>query len=246
MYQIALCDDETTELDKTEQMLCAYMKMKKHFTTELKIERFESADELLCLVRERQYAPDLIMMDIYMPEKMGIEAARELRDMGNKGKIIFLTTSKEHALDAFDVEAAQYLVKPILEEKLFPILDKLFEDMEEFRRKFLLLRIDGRIKRVAVNSIVYCEAQGKQQYLHFTDGSQCLLRMTMSEIYAMLSQYREFVRVGIAYVVNLEHIESLCREEIQMDNGKMIYPPRGSFQPLREKYFGYYCDMDMD
>lgn len=64
----------------------------------------------------------------------------------------------------------------------------------------------------------------------------------MTELYDMLSLYSEFIRVGIAYIVNLEHVESLSRQELQMDNGKTIYPPRGSYQSLREKYFTYYCD----
>ena len=49
--------------------------------------------------------------------------------MGSKGRIIFLTMSREHTLDAFGVEASQYLVKPISEQMLFPVLDKLLEDM---------------------------------------------------------------------------------------------------------------------
>lgn len=162
--------------------------------------------------------------------------------MGNQCKIIFLTTSKEHALDAFAVEATQYLLKPVSEERIFPVLDRIMEGNEEARRKYLLLRIEGRIRRVGVNDIAYCEAQGKMQYLYFADGSNCVLRVTMTEIYDQLSQYHEFVRVGIGYIVNLEHIESLSRQEVRMDNDKVLYLPRGSFAPLREKYFSYYCE----
>ena len=54
---------------------------KKHPGMDFRAERFKSAYELLCKVREGNYIPDLLLMDIYMPEKPGIEAARELRDM---------------------------------------------------------------------------------------------------------------------------------------------------------------------
>lgn len=239
MYLMALCDDETAELDKAERMLKNYAE--RHPGAEFMIERFESADELLDKVREN-YMPDFILMDIYMPKKLGIEAAQELRGMGSKGRIVFLTTSREHALDAFGVEASQYLVKPISEQMLFPVLDKLLGDMEEARRKYLLLRIEGRIQRVAVNDIVYCEAQGKTQYLYLSNGARYGLRRTMAEIYEMLACYREFSRVGVAYIVNLEHVDSMNAQEVQMDNGRKIYLPRGSYQPLRERYFGYYCD----
>ena len=240
MYRIALCDDEVVELVKTEQMLRHYEE--RHPETEFAIEQFESADKLLDRVREKKYVPDFILMDIYMPKKLGIDAAHELREMGNKGRIIFLTTSREHALDAFRVEASQYLVKPISEDMLFPVLDKVIAGMEETRKKYLLLRIEGRIQRIAMNDIVCCEAQGKSQYLYLSDGTQYELRRTMGEIYEMLACYQEFSRVGVAYIVNLEHVDSLNSHEVQMDNGRKIYLPRGAYQPLRERYFHYYCE----
>ena len=245
MYLIALCDDEPAELEKTEKLLKDYEK--KYPGPEFMIRCFDNADELLYLVREESYKPDLIFMDIYMQDRecnsypLGIEAVRELRDMEFKGKVIFLTTSKEYALEAFDVNALQYMVKPVTEEKLFSVLNRLFQDMEEERRRYILLRIGGRFVRVSLNDIVYCEAQGKMQCLYLADGTQCILRMTMTEIYEQLSQYQEFVRLGVAFIVNLGYIGSLNAKEICMDNGMKIYLPRGTYKGLREQYFSYYC-----
>lgn len=245
MYLIALCDDEPEELERTEKMLNHYEK--QYSGLDFVIRRFENADELLYLIREENYMPDMIFMDIYMPDKkrnshpLGIEAARELRNMNYKGRIIFLTTSKEYALDAFDVDALQYLVKPVLEDKLFPVLDSLLKDIKEEQKKYILLRIEGRLVRVSLNEIVCCEAQGKMQCLYLSDGTKCILRMTMTEIYEQLSQYQEFVRLGVAFIVNLGYIRSLNAKEICMDNGMKIYLPRGTYKGLREQYFRYYC-----
>lgn len=239
MYQIAICDDEKAELDKTERVLNNYEKRRSGLN--FMVERFENADEMIYMVREKEYTPDLVFMDIYMRGKQGIEVAKELRNMGNKGKIIFLTASKEHALEAFDVDAAQYLVKPISEGKMFSVLDRFMEDVETERKKYLLLRIEGRFSRVALNDIVYCEAQGKTQCLNLVNGMQHLLRMTMAEIYDQLSCYQEFVRVGIAYIVNLEYIDSLNAQDICLNTGKKIHLPRGTYKSLKEKYFRHYC-----
>lgn len=244
MYRIALCDDETTELDKTEKLLSEYCK--RHPGVDFEMEHFENADKLLHMVREEMNTPDLIFMDIYMPDKsgnkisQGIEVSRELRDIGYKGKLIFITMSKEYALEAFDVEASQYLVKPLSEEKLFFVLDRFLEEMEE-RKKYILLRIEGKLVRTLLNDIVFCEAQGKTQCLHLANGTQRLLRMTMTEMQEMLSPYPEFVRIGIAFIVNLGYIDSLNAREIHLDNGKRIYLPRGSYKSLKELYFRYYC-----
>ncbi len=239
MYQIALCDDEPSDLEKMKRILETYQEL--HSDCNLSIRCFTSAEELLRPIRGNEYLPDLIFMDIYMPEKPGIDAAKELRDMGADCRIIFSTTSKEHALDAFRIDAAQYLVKPVAEQMVIPVLDKLLVEMKEDRLKYLLLRIEGRICRIALHDIVYCEAQRKCQCLFFADGTQALLRMTMTEIFTMLSGYREFVKAGISYIINLEHIESLNARELKMDTGAMIYLPRGSYQTIKEQYFQYYC-----
>lgn len=243
MYSIALCDDETAELDKTEVMLNAYRE--KHSGYDFVIERFESAGELLHMVGEKNYVPDLLLMDIYMPEKLGTTAARELRSMGSEGRIVFMTTSTDHALEAFGVDASQYLIKPVSKEKMFSVLDRVLERMDEERKKYLLLRIDGRFKRVALNDIVYCEAQGNCQCLNLSDGTQAVLRMTMTKIYEMLSPYPEFVKVGVAYIVNLTHVDSLNAQEMYTDIGKSIHLPRGSYASLREQYFHYYCEEEV-
>lgn len=114
-YQISLCDDETAELDKTEELLNIYEK--KHPGTDFMIERFESAGELLCMVEEKSYAPE-----------------------------------------AFDVDASQYLIKPVVEDKNTCVLDKYLVE-KEGRDKYILLKIEGRIAKVAVKDVIYCEAQ---------------------------------------------------------------------------------------
>jgi len=246
MYQIALCDDEPAELEKTEKMLNDYEK--NHPGPEFITRCFKNTDELLYMVREENYIPDLILLDIYLPGQKnspcpsGIDAAKELRSMNYEGNIVFLTTSREYALEAFDVNALQYIVKPVSEEKLVSFLNSLLKNMEEERKKYILLRIEGRLVRVSLNDIVSCEAQGKTQCLYLADGTQCILRMTMAEIYKQLSQYQEFVRIGVAFIVNLGYISSLNAKEVRMDNGRTIYLPRGTYKSLKEQYFSYYCD----
>ncbi len=240
MYQIAICDDEMIALNMTEHMLNVYEKI--HSQYKFSIQCFTSASLLLEKIKENNYIPDLIFMDIYMPEKQGMEAAKELRKMGNECQIIFLTAAREFALDAFGVNAIQYLLKPVSSDKLFPVLDKVLSDLDEERKKYLLLRSEVRIHRVPINNIVYCEAQRKHQCVYLSDGSQLLLRMTLGGIYDMLSEYPEFIKAGIAYIVNLNHIDSLNAQSMQMDNGMKVFLPRGTYKPLKEQYFEYYCD----
>lgn len=243
--QIALCDDEKTELEKTEKLLNAYQQ--KCPDVDFEIRCFGYTGDLLTMVREGDYAPDLVFMDIYMPGEqgesapLGMEAAERLHDMGSQAKLIFLTTSREYALEAFEVEAFCYLVKPLPEDRLFASLDRFLEGAKQENRKYILVKKEGKILKVSLSDVVCCEAQGKRQCLHMADGTELIQNLTMARIYDMCSVCQQFVRVGASYIINLEHIDSLSAQEVQLDNGQRIYLPRGTYRCLREQYFEYYC-----
>ena len=237
MYRIALCDDEQAEVAKNQGMLSDYKKA--HPELDFEIGTFGTAEQLLSKM-QGSYAPDLILMDIYMDGKTGIEAARELREMGNESRIIFLTTSEQHAVEAFRVDAAQYLVKPVSEAELFPMLDKQLEILDEKKQKYAALEIDGRTFRIMVRDIVYCESQGKRQYLHRSDGTQLCTHMSMVGLEELFLPYDEIVRIGKWYIINMDHVEGLDSRAVRMDNGQQLYLPRGAYQALRKQYITYY------
>ena len=242
MYQIALCDDESEELEKTEHIIKLYG---QRHNIEFIITRFCCADQLIQAMQETGYFPDILFMDIYMPGTIGIKAAGILREMRQDCRIVFLTTSTEYALEAFRVKATQYLVKPVSAQDIFSLLDDLFEGTEKAaKQKSLLLHSDNREYRVPLSDIVFCEAHKKRQCIHRPDQTKLFVSMTMAKLYELLTDAPEFTKVGASYIVNLEHVDHLSSRELSLDNGESIYLPRGSYPALRERYFAYYCGDD--
>lgn len=240
MYKIAVCDDEKTDIAKIRHCLSGWQT--EHPNCELDVKSFTSAKDLIELFRRGEYEPDILFLDVYMPERSGIAVAKSFRDRGYDGEIVFITTSREHALEAFGVNALQYLVKPVEMPALSMVLDTLLSGRREKRWDCVLLRMEGRVCRVAVDDIIYCEAQGKSQCLHLLHDIHQRLHMSMLEIYGLLSEWQRFVRVGASYIVNLDYVNSLNAREICLDNGENIFLPRGAYHSLREQYFHYYCE----
>ena len=77
----------------------------------------------------REY--DLLLLDVLMPGVSGMQAAREIRERNSRTEIVFLTSSPEYAVESYSVRAHYYLLKPVTEEKLFPILDRLMTDLKK-------------------------------------------------------------------------------------------------------------------
>lgn len=183
---------------------------------------------------------DLLVLDIYMPDKTGIEAARELRKGGYECPIIFLTTSREHAVDAFEVDAAQYLIKPVDQTRFFTVLNKVVERIAGDRRGYLALRAGGEVRRIAIRSIVYIESQNQYQQLNLANSEGLQVRMTLAELYDAVCEFPDLVRVGSSYIVNLGYVDSLNAKVMKLTTGKEIWLPRGSYSSLKERYFAFY------
>jgi len=98
-----------------------------------------------------------------MHETLGTDVARKLRENGDKSEIIFITTSTDHAIDAFKVEAFQYLVKPYEKDELFLTIDKVFSKIDKQSEEYVMLQTRTLILKVPVSEIVYSESYKHKQ-----------------------------------------------------------------------------------
>lgn len=92
-----------------------------------------------------------------------------------------------HALEAFGVGAAGYLVKPFEREAFFRTLDSVTSRSESERRRNVLLKVDGEVRSVAVRDILCCEAHRNEQCIFLADGSEVRLRITTGELFDLLA-----------------------------------------------------------
>lgn len=119
------------------------------------------------------------------------------------------------------------------------MLDKVLKRLANELPRYISLMVEDRLLKVEPNDIIYCEAQRKQQCVHLKEGRSIFLRVTMTKLAELLCTHRMFAKLGVSYIVNLEHIEQLGTQMLQLDNGTKIFLPRGSYKELREKFFHY-------
>lgn len=120
MIKITCCDDSWVQQGLIDEWLKIYT-AKKGITIE--VVPFTTGDDLLAAV-ENGAAFDIYILDIILPGMRGTEVAHKLRNRGEQGKIIYLTSSSVFENDATSVDAFGYLVKPIQPEQLYSILDR--------------------------------------------------------------------------------------------------------------------------
>ena len=114
MLRIAVCDDEKIYIDNISDLVKKYSEKK---SVEIDVYQFKRSFDLLDRIEEGELY-DAFLLDIYMPGISGMDVAEELRKKHIKAPVIFLTSSPDHAIEAFEVSATHYILKPISEEKI--------------------------------------------------------------------------------------------------------------------------------
>ena len=236
MFRIAICDDEQLYLDKTRDMLEQYIAA---HDIEITVEDFSNSSELLDRIEDGE-RHDIYLLDIYMPGISGMSVATELRSKGVRSPIIFLTSSTEHAVEAFGVDATHYLLKPYTQQNFFSAMDKAIQNISTHAEDSIVLKIGGEYQNVLVGHILYCEAANNYQRLWMKDGSELLVRMTTSELYDMLEGFGCFQRCGRAYILNLNHVTKVTASSAVLKNGVEVLLPRSAVSGLRSAFFDYF------
>lgn len=174
-----------------------------------------SAEEAYELARAIPY--DVIFVDIQMPGITGIEAAARLRgDSPSAPAIVFVTAYSEHAVKAFELDAVDYLVKPVDEDRLNMTIDKIVRlrsgrppAPEPIGMEIERIPVESRGKTILlpIADIVFINSKSDLVFAHTAD-STYLTRYTLKDLEARLRN-KGFFRTHRAYLVNLHHVEEI-------------------------------------
>jgi len=170
------------------------------------------------------YKIDLILLDINMPEISGLQLAKVIT---KNSKIIFTTAYREYALDGFDLQAVDYLLKPISLDRFLKAINKYF-DITAYknivktvvassdRNDFIFIRSDRKMIKIKFNTLLYVESLSDYIKI-FTDNTVLITRETMTNIEAKLPQVA-FIRIHRSYLVSINKIKSYTNEYIEIGN----------------------------
>lgn len=212
MIKIAICDDEIFICKKLNQKI---IEQSETFQETFQIVFFTSAVELL----KSSSDYDILLLDIQMPEVNGIDLAKNLRKSGNQCAIIFITILKENVFDAFEVEAIDYICKPIDDLRLKNALSRAIKHIKRKRKACLFIQTMNWCKSVPFHTIYYCEIINRKIYLHTQNG--------IVEYYGKLKEVEKqldyrFIKCHRSYLINLDFLSEYTNGQIILENGEQI------------------------
>jgi DNA-binding LytR/AlgR family response regulator len=198
-------DDEAPALDELVFLLRADPRV-------VSVDTAADATTALLMLRDRSY--DLLMLDVRMPRLDGLELARVLLRFAEPPSVVFVTAYDEHALEAFEVRASDYLLKPPSADRLGEALDRVCAVKTRTTRddfEVIPVEIGGTTRIIERSNVAWVEAQGDYVRLHVNGGVSYLVRLPLS---TLAERWRDcgFVRIHRGYLVAIRHIRELRTE----------------------------------
>ncbi len=215
--QIAICDDEKEIRDMLAEKI-------QRIYPEAALSFYQSGKELL--ISHSQ--PDILLLDIQMPGKDGMETAREFRRDHKNTILIFVTAFGDYVFQAFDVRAFHYLVKPFDDIKFEEVLRNAAEQLEDRKDKgsegtkeasSLIITTRGKHIMVDLEDIVYAEVFDRKVILHTID-EDIEYYGKMKELEAKAGE--DFYRSHRAYLVNFNYIRKYDAATIYLEKGQAL------------------------
>ena len=231
--KIAVCDDDIQCIAKVCALLEQWAQQQKIALT---LYHFSDGDELL---RARQkHCMDLIILDIMMPLLSGLDTAKELRSKDDHTPIIFLTSSKEYAIDSYEVHALHYLLKPVSKEQLFDTMNYFLEVSRQSEQYFSAQTANGFCK-LRISDIEYLEAMNKQVNVHMTNSSVIKIHEQFSNCEQFFTPEIGFFKCHRSYIVHMRHIEQFTKNSIITCHQVTIPVSRNNSAAFKDAYFNY-------
>jgi DNA-binding LytR/AlgR family response regulator len=204
---VLVIDDERPALDEVAFLLGRDHRVARVLTA-------DAATEALRLLQEVQV--DAVFTDIAMPGLTGLDLARVLSRFRVPPPVVFVTAHDEHAVDAFDLDAVDYVLKPVREDRLAEAVRRVCDAVTGGRggdEENIPVELGGVTRFVARSEVLYAEAQGDYARLHTAEGAH-LIRTPLT---TLEEDWRDagFVRVHRSLLVALAHVD-----EVRVDGGR--------------------------
>lgn len=236
MLTLCICDDSPADTAQIRSLADRFVQ--EHPELGLRIEFFFSPVDLLEHLDEKG-GFDLYLLDILMPHMKGIELAQRIRERGEPAEIIFLTISREYALDAFEVDASGYLLKPLEWEKFQRVLLASVHRLGGADVPSILLRTKAGLRKVLLRELVMVESFDHDRVCTLSDSSRAVTADTLSSLMERLSFDPRFFSPHRAYIINLEHITALNGPSVTLSTDRCVPVSRPKLAALKKAYMDF-------
>ena len=215
VYRIAICDDEEDFIHLLGEQVSEILRDKG---VDFDIAAFPSGEALLSHISEKSAAFDLFLLDIFMKEINGVDTAKAIRCVNDSAAIIFTTASERYVFSGYEVQALQYLLKPIDTQALSGAL--AVDLKRRYENRYFIFKSSGMTQKVSYDDIEYLESTVNSVKLVAKQGAYKIYEQ-ISVLENMLPKL-SFFRCHRGFIINLRQVSKMNAKSFITDQGAVI------------------------
>ena len=233
MIRIAIVEDEEYYVNELNGYLEKYQ---KECGEEFEVTVYRDGDGITAKYRAQF---DIILMDIQMKFMDGMSAAEEIRKQDSEVVIMFITNMTQYAIRGYEVNALDYILKPVSYFAFSQKLGRAIARIRKRRSRSITIPVKGGMIRLNVSDIYYIESVGHNLIFHSTTGNH-MAAGTMKSIAEELTD-ASFSRGNKCYLINLEHVEGI-RDKCAIVRGEALQISRPRMNDFMQELTQYWGD----
>lgn len=234
MAKIVIVDDQEIFLEKIGLTATQYFKEKG---IPLDIVCYDKPQLLVYdIVEKRGY--DIYILDIEMPEFNGIELAKQIKKSNMEALVVFVTSHLEFSLEAFDVNAYQYILKHQIESKLPVVLEQAYHVISKVE-KYYLISTNSRYEKVYLKDILCIYKERKNVVFIKANNEDTYVRETIQNVFSELNS-SEFIYIDRGVIVNIVHVMKIYKNELHLRNNQKLLVSKSNIGNVKEKVHQYW------
>lgn len=234
ILNIAICEDDRYDRFLIKQELLI---VRNALLIDLDIDVYSTWERLGDALRKQQ-TYDVFILDIFLEKENGIELAKKIKAMQPSAYFAFITSSKDHAIEAFDLNALHYLTKPVQRQQLQELIERYYARIHSSIKK-LSITLDNKIYEFSISTIQRIVSDRKGIDLYLTGREQLVhFNIPFMKVEAQL-QKDSLIKISRGLLIHMDYITKIDGKHCVLKNGTSVLISRRKIQEVKQAYYDY-------
>lgn len=238
MLLLGICEDLKDDRNLVEKLIKDYCGREDY---NFNVVTFENGEALVNYYIDGKAPFDIVFLDIYMSGENGIKTAEIIRNFDSTCKIIFTTSSKEHALESFKVFPFHYLTKPLTKAMFDPIFDKAISTIDKEKQNRFTFKFGAHLQTIFYKDLIFIESNARLLNIHTVQNKILSFYSKLDSVEKQLNDSR-FLRCHKSFLVNMDHILNVEDYSFKLIDDTQIPISQRDASSIKKRFFAYVVD----
>ena len=234
MIRIAVVDDQTEAISG---ILSVFQQWQTENHINFEIDTYTDTDVFCNAIFDKKY--QVLFLDLDMPKQSGFDISQSLRELGNNTPIVYITNRDDLMQKAFQYKVLGFVRKDKIQEELPFAISCVVQEIQKKNNHVMIFAAHRQKKEyynLLVSDILYIESENHQTKIYTVNKQDAIITRDTLRSYLEKEEFQGFIPISVSCIVNIEHIFSIEKDTLRLDNEKFLFISRRKIKSVKEMF----------